>query len=250
MEHDLNNLRGLLKADSWKYLRGIKTDQQQRIAQPPVQKDPPPDAELIDLPAPDSLSLGGIPLIDAINARASVRRYSDASLSLDELSFLLWATQGVKELSTQGTTTMRVVPSGGARHAFETYLLVNRVDGLSEGLYRFLAVEHSLAKLAGIDNLPARIVDACMGQGWCGRSAVVFVWACIPYRMEWRYSFTAHKTIALDAGHVCQNLYLAVTAIGCGTCAVGAYDQQRMDELIGVDGDDEFTVYLAPVGKV
>jgi len=246
----MEKLRELIRADSWKYLKGIKTDQQQRVPQPPVEKAPPPGATIFDLPRPDTLKLGGIPLIEAINARASVRRFTDAALTLDELSFLLWSTQGVKELSPQGTTTMRVVPSGGARHAFETYLLINRVDGLSEGLYQFLALEHKLARLAEVETLPARIVDACLGQGWCGRSAVVFVWAAVPYRMEWRYSITAHKTIALDAGHVCQNLYLAVQGIGCGCCAVGAYDQQLMDKLIGVDGEDEFTVYLAPVGKV
>lgn len=72
----------------------------------------------------------------------------------------------------------------------------------------------------------------------------------VPYRMEWRYSIAAHKVIALDAGHVCQNLYLAVAAIGCGTCAVAAYHQEQMDGLLGVDGDDEFTLYLAPVGKI
>ncbi len=68
--------------------------------------------------------------------------------------------------------------------------------------------------------------------------------------MEWRYGLAAHKVIALDAGHVCQNLYLARHAIGAGTCAVAAYDQQRLDQLLGVDGEEEYAIYLAPVGKV
>jgi len=72
----------------------------------------------------------------------------------------------------------------------------------------------------------------------------------VPYRMEWRYGLAAHKIIALDAGHVCQNLYLACEAIGADTWAVGAYHQQLMDRLVRVDGADEFVVYLAPVGKV
>ncbi len=71
-----------------------------------------------------------------------------------------------------------------------------------------------------------------------------------PYRMEWRYGLTAHKVIALDAGHVCQNLYLACEAVGAGTCAVAAYHQQLMDRLVRVDGSEEFVIYLAPVGKI
>jgi SagB-type dehydrogenase family enzyme len=68
--------------------------------------------------------------------------------------------------------------------------------------------------------------------------------------MEWRYDIAAHKVIAIDAGHVCQNLYLACEAIKAGTCAVAAYNQILMDELLKVDGDDEFVIYMAPVGKV
>ena len=82
-----------------------------------------------------------------------------------------------------------------------------------------------------------------------GKSAVVFIWTTIPYRSEWRYGFVAHKMIAMEAGHVCQNLYLACEAIGAGTCAIGDYRNNQMDEAIGVDGEDEFVVYLAPVGK-
>ena len=72
----------------------------------------------------------------------------------------------------------------------------------------------------------------------------------IPYRTEWRYDLLASKVIAVDAGHLCQSLYLASEAIGCGTCAIGAYTQKKIDALLGVDGIDEFTTYIAPVGKV
>jgi len=67
--------------------------------------------------------------------------------------------------------------------------------------------------------------------------------------MEWRYGLAAHKVIAIEAGHVCQNLYLACEAIGAGMCAMAAYDQEKMDEFLGVDGEDEFAIYLASVGR-
>lgn len=79
---------------------------------------------------------------------------------------------------------------------------------------------------------------------------MVFVWSAIPYRTEWRYSVLSYKDILIEAGHICQNLYLACEAIGAGTCAIAAYSQKLMDALIGIDGEDELTVYLAPVGKV
>jgi len=81
-------------------------------------------------------------------------------------------------------------------------------------------------------------------------SAVVFVWTVIPQRTEWRYSFISHKVIAQDSGHLCQNLYLVSEAIGAGTCAIGAYDQVKIDAILGVDGNEEFTIYVAPVGRV
>jgi SagB-type dehydrogenase family enzyme len=81
-------------------------------------------------------------------------------------------------------------------------------------------------------------------------SAAVFIWTAVPYRTEWRYSALSAKIIAQDSGHLCQNLYLACEAIGAGTCAIGAYDQNRMDPILGVDGEEEFTVYVAPAGKV
>ena len=81
-------------------------------------------------------------------------------------------------------------------------------------------------------------------------SALVFIWSCVPYRGEWRYTTKAHKVMLLDAGHVCQNLYLASESIGCGTCGIGAYDQSSVDDFLGLDGSDEFVVYLAPVGRI
>ena len=98
--------------------------------------------------------------------------------------------------------------------------------------------------------LAEKISDASLGQSFTGKSAVTFVWTAIPYRMEWRYSLASYKVIAMDAGHVGQNLYLACEAINAGTCAIAAYSQDLMDTLINVDGTEEFVIYLAPVGKV
>jgi SagB-type dehydrogenase family enzyme len=98
------------------------------------------------------------------------------------------------------------------------------------------------------DNLTEKIHEAS-NEGYVKGSAVTFIWTVIPYRTEWRYSILSPKIIAQDSGHMCQNLYLACEAIGAGTCAIGAYDQEKMGRAIRVDGKEEFAVYVAPVGK-
>jgi SagB-type dehydrogenase family enzyme len=141
------------------------------------------------------------------------------------------------------------VPSAGARHPFETYLLVNRVEGVGPGLYRYLPLEHKLCLLEDDWRTAREIHSACYEQ-YVLESAATFIWTAIPYRTEWRYATLAHRVILIDAGHVCQNLYLACESIGAGTCAIGAYDQARLDAILDIDGDEELTVYVAPVGRV
>lgn len=225
------------------------TDQNRGMPPPPPQKPHDGSAATIELPGADGFA-ADFPLgfADAASRRRSVRVYGDEALSLKELSFLLWATQGLRE-RPHPAATLRTVPSAGARHAFETYLYIQRVEGLAEGIYRYLPLDHRLLPEFAERNLGSRVSDACFGQRFIGEAALVFFWAAIPYRMEWRYGAAAHKVIAIDAGHVCQNLYLACEAVGAGTCAVAAYDQEALDALLKLDGDDEFVVYLAPVGK-
>ena len=160
----------------------------------------------------------------------------------------MWATQGIKQNLDSGHA-LRTVPSAGCRHAFETYLCVLNIQDLDQGIYRYLPLEHQLLFEFTEEDLNNKIRHAVLGQRYPGEAAVTFIWATIPYRMEWRYGLAAHKVIALDAGHVCQNLYLACEAIGAGTCAIAAYDQGEMDKLLRIDGQDEFTIYLASVGK-
>ena len=238
--------REFLRGDLWGEWDDLERDQQKGIPAPPMQKPYPVDATLLELVPPEKFSLGTTPLIDVIAQRKSERKFLPEPLTLEELSFLLWATQGVRGNSDR----LRTVPSAGARHALETYLIVNRVNDVEPGLYRYLPLNHTLLFLRADPTFPDKVTDACRGQAFCGDSAVVFVWAAIPYRTEWRYAIIAHKMIAIDSGHVCQNLYLACGSIGAGTCGIGAYDHTKIDTLLGVDGEEEFTVYLAPVGRV
>ena len=230
---------------NWDLREAMESDQDNGEPAPALQKEASPGAPTVALVPPDKITVGSMPLIDVMRARRSRRRFAADPLTLEELSFLLWATQGVRMRTPK--YSLRTVPSGGARHTFETYLYIARVLGVPNGLYRYQPLDHLVVLLEKGADLAARVDEALMEQLW--DAAVVFVWTTVPYRMEWRYGPVSHKVIALDAGHVCQNLYLACEAVGCGTCGIGAYEQEKMDRLLGVDGHDEFAIYAAPVGK-
>jgi SagB-type dehydrogenase family enzyme len=251
MDKDLlRQYRFFLKDSIRKRVDFSQTDQNRGIDPPPIEKTYPPGALRIDLVKPSEWKQ--IPkkdLASAIRNRQSRRVYKKEPLSLEEVSFLLWATQGVRG-EPGGGHAYRTVPSAGCRHALETYLAVFRVEGLGAGIYRYLPLSHQLLFEFSEKNLANKLVAVAFGQSYTGSAALTFIWTAIPYRMEWRYGLAAHRVIAMDAGHVCQNLYLACEAIHTGTCAIAAYDQEALDQLLRVDGEEEFTVYMASVGKI
>jgi SagB-type dehydrogenase family enzyme len=141
----------------------------------------------------------------------------------------------------------------------ETYLSIHNVVGIEPGLYRYLPIDHKLVQEKLDPDIPELVKQGSRNQNsgtdhdpffFIKEAAVVFIWTALPYRSEWRYHKAAAKMVALDAGHICQNLYIAAGAIGAGTCSVGAFDQEKMNDLVEVDGEDEFVIYMAPVGKI
>jgi len=249
-DKSINQYREFLKDNIRKEIDFSQTDQRKSYPAPPVQKEYSSDQKIIHLPEKkDWKSIKDVSLCTAFQNRQSIRQYTEDSLKSDELAFLLWATQGVRQVIGEGHA-FRTVPSAGCRHAFETYVLISRVTGMDEGIYRYLPLENSLVLENSQSMLSEKIIDATFYQSFIGNAAVVFIWTTIPYRMEWRYGLAAHRVIAIDAGHVCQNLYLACEAVDAGTCAIAAFDQKKMDDLINVDGENEFVFYLAPVGKI
>lgn len=224
------------------------SEQKQGLPQPPLQAEYDSSQQLIDLPSPETFPAMNVNLLEFIEMRTSVRKYAQRPLTVDELSYLLWCTQGVKMVMSDAAT-FRTVPSAGARHAFETYLLINNVEGIVPGLYRFLALEHKLLAVKLDAAVADEIVTACLEQKFIKTSAVTFLWVAAAARMKWRYGERGYRYLHLDAGHVCQNLYLAGEAIGCGTCAIAAFEDEQINNALGIDGVDQFLIYLAAVGK-
>jgi len=216
---------------------------------PEAEKPVPPDAPIFELPAP--LKIGpekARGLFDFLRTRRSRRDYAAAPLTMEELGALLWSVQGVVEAGRG--YTFRTAPSAGARHPLDTYIMLNRVEGLAAGLYRYSPGGHRLVRLSDDASIAGRLAAACLGQEILRTAAVSFVWTAAIERGRWKYQQRAYRYIYLDAGHACQNLYLACEALGLGCCAVAAFDDDEVDRILGLDGREEFTIYLATVGRV
>lgn len=226
-----------------------ESDQQKELPQPPLEKVYVGEYEPIALPDVTKLQVPALDLTQAIAERCSQRKYVDKPLTLEELTYLLWATAGVKDIY-ENRATLRTVPSAGARHPFELYLLVNNVSGLQPGLYRYLALSHQLVAQDLRTGLKEEITAGCLGQQFVASSAVTFIWVAVAYRMTWRYTERGYRYMHLDAGHACEHLYLASLAVDSGCCAIAAYDDDRLNQLLKLDGEDEFVIYVAPVGKM
>jgi len=224
------------------------SDQSQGLPTPHFELEYAHKMKSFDLPKPEPLDLDQCTLKSAIEDRRSIRKYSDEKMTLIELSWLLWSTQGIRKY-LQDTITLRNVPSAGARHALETYLLINNVETLDQGLYRYVASEHKLVEYIFDKNILDVIVKAALDQKFLKKNSVTFIWTAVPYRMVYRYSERSYRYLLIDVGHVCQNLYLAAEAIQAGVCAVAAFDDNLLNDALRIDGDEQFVIYLASVGK-
>lgn len=235
-----------MEKTKYRYLE--ESDQNKGLPQPPLELPYNKSKKVVNLPSPSRINVGSYDLMKAIEDRRSVRAYSDEPLTLEQLSWLLWSTQGVKAVIGR-PATLRTVPSACARHAFETYLLVNRVKGLKPGLYRFIAIDHKLVEINMEEGLDEKVTAAAYRQVIVKKSAVTFIWVAVKYRMYWRYGERGYRYLYIDAGHICQNLYLAAEAIRSGVCAIGAFYDEKINELLQIDGEEQFVVYMATVGK-
>lgn len=229
------------------------SDQELKKPQPPLVKAPVSDVR-IKLPK----NYEDLPMekdfVKILYNRKSSRIYTREKMDLLTLSFLIWAQQGVKGIRGNNYATIRTVPSGGARHPFELYPLIMSVEGLEPGLYHYLPLEHELELLEPLnvsdEDVQKKINDTLCGQIWGLKSNVIFYYSIIPYRGEWRYAFDAHRPMMIDAGHITENLYLACSALGLGTCANAAVDPELASEMFGLDGVEEYIFYCANVGTI
>lgn len=213
---------------------------------PEPYKNYPAPLACIALPEPKMGN--GRDVWETLYLRRSVRDYATAAtLPLDLLSSLLWATQGIT--SREGSYFFRSAPSAGGLYPVETYLLVRAVDGLEPGIYHFRPHMFDL-ELLKKGNMARELAEAALGQDLIVHAQVTFIWTALAARGKWKYRERAYRYFYLDAGHICQNLYLAGTALDLGVCAIGAFYDKRVNTLVGVDGVEETAIYLASIGRL
>lgn len=194
----------------------------------------------ITLPAPETAE--GASLSYALAERRSIRSFSETdSLSLAELSQLLWAAQG-----KTGTRGRRTAPSAGATYPLGLLCVVERVSGAEPGLYEYQAVDNLLFSRPSPPELVPGLAAACLGQSWMGRAAAFLIIVADYSRTTDHYGDRGIRYVDMEAGHAGQNIYLQATALGLGTCAVGAFRDASVAALLGLE--NETPLYIFPVG--
>jgi len=218
------------------------TDQIKGVPMPPFENAWEEEA-LIALPDPKSAKLAKRDIVQIFEERKTRRKLGAGPMALADLSFLLWASAGMREILAG--RIFRTVPSAGSRHPFESLFYADKVEGLKPGLYRYIAQKNAVVPVSFRDGLREEL-SVSMKNQWFNCAVAIF-WVFNAYRCEWRYSHHSHKVSTIDVGHIGQNAYLAAEALGIGCCTIGAY-LQSIDKLLGVDGDNEFCVYIGVFG--
>ncbi len=202
----------------------------------------------ISLPKP--METNGSGLWELMHRRRSIRTFTRESITKDQLSQLLWATQGITEPDVAaygGKISLRVVPSAGALHPIETYLCVNNIAELDQGIYHYEVHARELA-LIQKGRVGEALARAALDQQMLSQGNVVFIWTAIFERSSWKYRQRAYRYVFLDVGHIAQNLALAAEAIGLGSCQVAAFFDDEVNQLLQVDGEKESALYLSVIG--
>ncbi len=225
-----------------KYPAGEQTDA--ALGMPAPERAPvSASAAVIMLPRPENIQVPPMDLREAVSRRRSVRSFSRDAISLEFLSYLLWASAGV----TGDADMFRAAPSAGALHPVDAYVSIQQVDGVACGLWRYVPSIHALECIAEGAGAVAALGRACMMQPAVLRAPVVFFWVATPYRTVWKYGVRGYRDMFLDAGHICENCYLAAVQLGLGTCAVGAfYDDEAATALRLTE--DQVLLYAAACG--
>jgi SagB-type dehydrogenase family enzyme len=196
------------------------------------------------LPAPTPLVRT---LDEALTARRTVRQFEGVAIESAELSAILHAAYGVAGALGRGEDAqpLRTAPSAGALYPLELHVVARGVAGLPAALYRFDPLRFGLEACGPVPDLAevtpyAELADSA--------AAVVLVSACF-WRSRFKYGLRAYRFTLLEAGHVVQNLLLAAAALGLGAAPLGGFYDRRLDELLGLNGVDESSLYLACVGR-
>jgi SagB-type dehydrogenase family enzyme len=188
-----------------------------------------------------------MPLGKALATRRSLRAFGASPLPLRELAALLHAGYGVTgELRVEeGRQPLRSAPSGGALYPLELSVVVRRVAGLEPGLYHFDPLD---ALLEEVRRGPVPVAATTPFAEIAADAAAIVVVSAVFWRSRFKYGLRGYRFALLEAGHVAQNVLLAAAALELAAVPLGGFYDRRVDELIGVNGVDESSLYLVCIG--
>ena len=195
----------------------------------------------IALPPP--ATKGSISVEEAISRRRSLRRYSSQAITLAQLGQVLWACQGL----TGGRK--RAIPSAGATYPLELYVVAGRegVEGLAEGIYRYEPEGHGLQLLASGDKR-AELAAAALNERFLREAPVDLVVCAIYERTTANYGRRGEAYVHFEVGHLGQNVHLQALALGLGTVMVGAFEDEEVSRVLGLEEDAQ-PLYIMPLGR-
>ncbi len=197
---------------------------------------------MITLPPP--LLKGKISLEEAILQRHSAREYLSLPLNLQQVSQLLWAAQGI----TEKESNRRAAPSAGATYPLEIYVVSGEVEGLAPGVYKYYPSTHSLALHLSGDKRRS-LSKAALNQRWVSEAPAALLISAVYARTTFRYGKRGIRYVDMEAGHAAENLSLQCISLGLGSVVVGAFDDEKVKEVLNLPGEEE-PLYILPVGKV
>lgn len=201
---------------------------------------PTTQANIIELPEPRYDS--DVSIEQSLLERRSIRSYTGEPVTLQELSQLLWAAQGITDVRG-----FRTAPSAGALYPLEVYVVAGNVQNLAPGVYRYEPDEHELAQLMDGDKRN-ELADAALAQAWVKEGALVIVFTAVYERTTIKYGERGIRYVHMESGHAAQNLCLQATALGLGVVTVGAFSDEQVAKLLNFP-DGEQPLYIIPVGR-
>lgn len=224
-------------------------DMIRRVPEPPSEQVVPEDAKIITLPDPKKLKIPGVSVQEAIENWEPVVYFSRTSITMNDLSFLLWCTQGERPIDAS-PAPIRNVPSSGNRHPVDTYFVAGEVEGLPTGLYRYLPKTHQVISIREDSDIPFAMGTASMDFKVITRAAVTFLWVAVPYRSVWALGNRGYRSVLLETGHICQALMMASACIGCDVHPIDLFHDQMVIQLADLEPETQWPVYIAAVGRL
>ena len=220
-----------------------------RIPEPPHELPVKQGQTIIKLPSPKRFKVPDFPVRKAIESWEPVGFFERSRITMKELSYLLWCTQGFKKLVVD-TIQIKNVPSSGSRYPLETYFVANDVEGLETGLYRYLPRSHSIVAERIDSGLILEMSTASMNFKIMTRASVTFLWVAVPYRSIWALGNRGYRSIFIEAGHSCQNLIMAAANLGYQVFPTDMFQDEQITRLANLNPETQWPVYLAAVGSV